>query len=69
MEPDDMPEARQWLFGEQQRILAMTGRQAATDAWNAIFRDKRFARLKTYDPANAKIVRDKVAAHIEGLGV
>jgi hypothetical protein len=67
VQPDDLPALRDWLAGEQRRILALTGGPDVSAAWTALLRDDRIGRIKAYDQAVFNAVKASVTAHIAKL--
>lgn len=55
-EPRDLAELREWAGAEQTRVMAIKAKSDMGAAWKAVIADKRWGRLKAYDPQLARTI-------------
>lgn len=66
-EPEDLPAAREWLMGEQKRLLALPEGSAISAGWSEVVKDERIGRIKAYAQPVFNAVKASIQAKVAEL--
>lgn len=66
-EPEDLSAAREWLMGEQKRLLALPEGSAISAGWSEVVKDERIGRIKAYAQPVFNAVKASIQAKVAEL--